>query len=153
MKFLSLQGLCYFKDKIINYIEKHMVKFNYGRNVDIGINNYSRGTHSYLEGSLNVTDKYGCHVEGYKNEVHEDYSHVEGDSNIVNGKFQHAQGYFNAPVTEKGAFMHGCGVSSENRKNAFLIMDDKVYILGVNGFDGTNPTDTNDIATYFNSLK
>lgn len=55
---------------------------------------------------------------------------------------------------EGTVFSIGIGEAFNNiKKNAIEIMDDgKVYILGIGGYDGTNPDDATDIASVINGL-
>ena len=86
-------------------------------------------------------------------------SSVEGSHTIAQNHSEHAGGKYNKSNKKTtgtdadkaaGSTIHsiGVGTSAINRKNAVEVMQDgKVYILGVGGYDGTNPEQATDLAT------
>ena len=95
----------------------------------------------------NVAWGVAGHAEGQSNVCKGDRAHVEGYHNITNNNNEHAQGCYNksnANTLHSG----GIGSSESDRKNAFEIANDgKVYIKDVGGYDGTNPSDENDVVS------
>lgn len=74
-------------------------------------------------------------------------AHAEGYYTIANNNTEHAQGSYNK---SNATTLHsvGIGTSESDRKNAFEISNDgKVYIKDVGGYDGTNPSDENDVVS------
>ena len=87
-------------------------------------------------------------------------SHAEGVSTFAENFVEHAQGCFNVSNKDSEDFgsdgntIHSVGIgSSSERKNAHEIMQSgKHYILGVGGYDGTNPDKATDVATELTNL-
>ena len=79
---------------------------------------------------------------------------VTNDSEIAVGRFNKSTKTSNN-YGDKGntAFSIGIGESNDVRKNAVEVMQDgSIYINGVGGYTGTNPTESNDIATYLSNM-
>ena len=93
-----------------------------------------------------IASGLASHAEGYKTQATGDYSHTEGVGTIANNTAEHAEGRYNVSNTNT---IHSVGIgSSSERKNAHEIMQSgKHYILGVGGYDGTNPMESKDVAT------
>lgn len=75
------------------------------------------------------------------------YSHTEGCGTMATNVAEHAEGKYNKSNADT---IHsvGIGTSSTNRKNAHEIMrDGKHYIIGIGGYNGTNPSTATDLAT------
>ena len=128
-----------------------------------GENNVIKGDDCHVEGRDNLVTAPNCHLEGRGNTSEGSYNHVEGRDNIAKGSYNHVEGRYNETTNAvehaEGRYnksnantLHSVGVgSSSQRKNAHEITNDgKNYILGVGGYDGTNPTSTNDVASAFN---
>ena len=113
-----------------------------------GYNTSANGTGSHVEGhQTNATGLYS-HAEGSYAKPAGNYSHAEGLWTATNNTAEHAEGKYN--LSNKDITIHsvGVGISSTQRKNAHEITTDgKNYIYGIGGYDGTNPSDSNDIAT------
>lgn len=104
------------------------------------IGNESESTLFYNEHQGSFVAGKGCVAEGQ-------YSFAEGYHNITNNNNEHAQGSYNKSNANT---LHsvGIGTSESDRKNAFEIANDgKVYIKDVGGYDGTNPSDENDVVS------
>lgn len=83
-------------------------------------------------------------TDGYATEAKNDCEHAEGKYNKSN------TGSTDANKTRSSV---GVGTSQENRKNAVEVMaDGKIFILGVGNYDGTNPTEGQDVATILDGL-
>ena len=79
---------------------------------------------------------------------------VQNDSEIAVGRFnksnKNSDNYGNEGNT---AFSIGIGESDSNRKNAVEVMQNgNVYINGVGEYNGTNPSDSSDLATYLPNM-
>lgn len=117
-----------------------------------GMQNEVTSLASHAEGARNKATGSASHVEGTDNRANGAKSHVEGFTNIANNEAEHAEGKFNKsnPNTIHSV---GIGTSTSNRKNAHEIMQDgKHYIIGIGGYDGTNPNSSNDVATELTEL-
>ena len=79
------------------------------------------------------------------------YSHAQGLSTLALNEHEHSEGKYN--ISYKGIIHSvGIGTSETNRKNAHEIMQNgKHYILGIGGYDGTNPTNSEDLAKVINN--
>ena len=125
----------------------------------VGTDCTAEGDYSVAEGEMSKTIKSstsvegyneakGAHAEGGNTMAGGDYSHTEGNSTVANNPYEHAEGHFNISHSEGTTYpnakntIHSVGIGSNitNRKNAEEIMQngDK-YVIGVGGFDGTNP--------------
>lgn len=100
----------------------------------------ANGGTSHVEGNYCTTGTNGgsAHAEGSYTTANAAASHTEGYRTITTEGGSHAQGCWNKVEGGSYAFMHGCGTADADRKNAFLIAGDEVYMLGVGGYDGTN---------------
>lgn len=118
----------------------------------------SLGTESHAEGSRTAANGNSSHAEGDNTSSVGNYSHSEGSGTIARGLAahaegintesknpgEHAEGHFNVSntgSTDKDKTQHSVGIgTSEKRLNAFEIMKNgDAYLLGVGGYDGTNP--------------
>ena len=106
----------------------------------------AKGDYSHVEGGSGIALGIYSHVEGYKTQATGDCSHTEGVGTIANNTAEHAEGRYNVSNTNT---IHSVGIgSSSERKNAHEIMQSgKHYIVGVGGYDGTNPNESKDVAT------
>lgn len=124
------------------------------------------GAVSHTEGVNTVASGYGSHAEGVSTKALKSQSHAEGEECVANGQRSHAEGYFTETTNQaehaQGKYnksntntIHSVGIGSNaQRKNAHEIMQDgKHYIYNLGGYDGTNPTSTNDLVTYIKSLE
>ena len=91
------------------------------------------------------------HAEGLKTIALGARSHAEGSYTITRNNAEHSQGKYNK---SNAGTIHSVGIgTSKIRKNANEIMDDgKHYILGVGGYDGTNPTTAKSVQEVINEL-
>lgn len=144
-----------------------------------GFNNHSYGKFSHTEGrdnkagyaahaegAQNMASGTRSHAEGYDNTAKGNGSHVEGQHNIANGQASHAEGYYTETTnvaehaegkyntSHKGTIHSvGIGTSEEGRKNAHEITDSgKHYILDIGGYDGTNPSESSDLAKVISDI-
>ena len=118
------------------------------------------GDDSHAEGTGTTASGDSSHAEGRYTAASGDESHAEGRGTITSNEAEHAEGFYN--VTHTGDNLGDCtqhtigvGDDDEHRKNAVEVMyDGKMFLLGVGGYDGTNPTGqpnaANDIATVVN---
>ena len=79
---------------------------------------------------------------------------VRNDSEIAVGRFnkstKNSDNYGNEGNT---AFSVGIGESTDNRKNAVEVMQNgDVYVKGIGKYDGTNPTESSDLATILSTV-
>ena len=146
-----------------------------------GINNSSSGKASHSEGYDNESLKEYSHTEGNSNTADGSSSHAEGRQTKAIGEMSHSEGYQTkagknashaegvGTVAENNAGEHaegkynksnagtihsvGVGSSATDRKNAHEIMSDgKHYVLGIGGYDGTNPGSSKDLANHITEL-
>ena len=134
------------------------------------------GIASHSEGMLNVANGKGAHTEGRQTQTNADYAHAEGYLGNANGvgshvegvgtqtknNGEHAEGRFNKsnsddPVAgsnpDNTIHSVGIGTSDSARKNAHEIMQDGThYIIGIGGYDGTNPTTAKSVQEVINEL-
>lgn len=113
-----------------------------------GAGTYAVGNDSHAEGNGGNNSSLGARGEG---------SHVEGYATVAQNNYEHAQGRYNASHKASDAFgnagntLSSIGFSTDsNPKNAVEVMQDgKVFIYGMGGYNGTNPTGTGvkDLAT------
>ena len=142
----------------------------------VAIGNYSHaegrgttasGTGSHAEGTRTTASGHFSHAEGTTTKASGDYSHAEGSYATASGHFSHAEGgstvalnqyehaagKYNAKAFGQ-IFSIGVGDAEARRKNAISVVagsnpSASVYIYGVGGYDGTNPTPgENDIASF-----
>ena len=120
------------------------------------------GKAAHSEGRQTKTTNDYTHAEGYLSEAGGIGSHAEGVGTQTKNNGEHAEGRFNksnsaAPNegSNPGNTAHsvGIGTSSADRKNAHEIMQDgKHYILGIGGYNGTNPDKATDVASELTEL-
>ena len=110
-----------------------------------GLNNTASGSASSAEGANNTSAGQNAHTEGASNTNNAPAGHVEGYKNTAQNDSEHAEGRYNASHsgdTDAQRTRHsiGIGLNDSGRKNAVEVMEngDK-YIIGVGGYDGTNP--------------
>lgn len=126
--------------------------------------NIATGDYAHVEGQQNIASGKGSHAEGFGSQSYSEGSHAEGKNTAAKGPYSHAEGVntitSNSGEHAEGVYnktnsntLHsvGCGNTSV-RKNAHEITTDgKHYVLGVGGYDGTNPQSSKDIVTILNS--
>ena len=106
-----------------------------------GNNTLALANHTHAEGNQTVAEGQQSHTEGYLTETKNQSEHAEGRAN----KSNKASDTFG----DAGNTIHsvGIGANAGNRKNAFEIMQSgDAFLLGVGGYDGTNPGGADDIA-------
>ena len=112
------------------------------------------GAGSHVEGGSTISIGRCSHAEGYDTTAQGLYSHTEGEGTIttLGNDAEHAQGRYNVSNTNT---IHsvGIGTSINDRKNAYEILKTgKHYIYNLGGYDGTNPSDSKDIATILSTV-
>lgn len=117
-----------------------------------GFRTTASGGYSHAEGEGTFAEGYGAHAEGVETSAVADYSHTEGFETVALNEYEHAAGMFNvshAAEDASGATLSSIGFGNfDQRKNAVETMrDGKTYIYGLGGYDGTNPTNAQDLAT------
>ena len=76
------------------------------------------------------------------------FSHTEGVETVAYNYGEHAEGKWNKSTPGVTMFSIGCGTGAATRKHAVEVdKNGKVFILGVGGYDGTNPDEADDLAT------
>ena len=113
-----------------------------------GYNTYATNNNSHAEGENTTSSGWASHSEGCDNTASGRASHVEGEFNIAQNESEHAEGHFNLSNKNSDEYgdslntQHsiGVGTDSNNRKNAFEVMQNgDTYLIGVGYYDGTNP--------------
>lgn len=106
------------------------------------------------DGVEDWTTAKAAHAEGGGTTARGDYSHAEGNNTVTNNPYEHAEGIFNVSNNENtvypsaGNTIHSIGIGSNinSRKNAVEVMQNgDMYVKGVGGYDGTNPSDASSI--------
>lgn len=108
------------------------------------------GMRSHSENHGNVSYGEGSHSEGEYTVAIGDFSHTEGVGTVTNNKGEHAEGQYNKSTKTNttygnaGNTQHSIGIgTSSARKNAVEVMQNgDMYVVGLGGYDGTNPTAT-----------
>lgn len=138
-----------------------------------GWNCSTEGNYSHAEGEASRTGSYGdaAHAEGGYTVALDLYSHTEGSYTIASGNNTHAEGEYtkttnnaehsqgkynksNTGATENLKTIHsiGIGANEEGRKNAQEVMTNgDHYIIGIGGYDGTNPETAQTLQEVVNS--
>ena len=118
----------------------------------------AHGKSSHVEGqglnntTYSVASGDYSHSEGFYTRAFGTGSHTEGTYTIAYNKGEHAEGIYNKSTENVTLHSVGIGTSVNDRKNAHEITTDgKHYILGVGGYDGTNPNSSADLATVVNN--
>lgn len=119
-----------------------------GSHVEGGDNTLISGARVHIEGVLNF-------VSG-SDPDHDDCIHAEGFCNTAQNQAEHAQGFYNLSNTgdtDDKKTLHSVGIGAKGaRKNAHEIMrNGDQYIIGVGGYDGTNPEAAKTIQEIINS--
>ena len=117
-----------------------------------GYNTTASGKYSHAEGNKTIASGTDAHAEGKETQALAANSHAEGYNTVATNSFEHAEGKCNKSNTNT---IHsvGIGTSNTNRKNAFEIMDDgRMFIIGIGGYDGTNPNTSKTIQEIINEL-
>ena len=82
-----------------------------------------------------------------------EYSHAEGKGTITKNAAEHASGKYNQSHKDTTLFSIGIGESKADRKNAIEVTQDgDIYVNSIGGYDGTNPSNSKDIATYLPNM-
>ena len=123
----------------------------------------AKGNYSHAEGDETIAEADMSHAEGSSVIASGQRSHAEGSWTETKNRAEHAEGQFNKSNKASDTFgdpgntLHSIGMSipdaSHQRMNAVEVMQDgKAFLLGVGGYDGTNPTASGvkDIATVIN---
>lgn len=115
-----------------------------------GYTSLAVGCGAHSEGMLTKAIGAGAHSEGYRTIASGGSSHVEGSYTETKNSSEHAEGEYN--ISNEGKTIHSVGIgTSSKRKNAHEIMlDGKHYVYGIGGYDGTNPTESDDLAKIIN---
>lgn len=143
-----------------------------------GLTNRAQGIASHAEGNQNITVGNYSHVEGQTTKANGDCSHAEGSETIATGncahaeglstftqnEAEHAEGRYNVSHKASNVFgdagntQHSIGIGKSmtaegpRYKNAVEIMQNgDAYFLGVGGYDGTNPTNSNSLREVLSS--
>lgn len=123
----------------------------------IGYITEAKGAYCTSEGYQTKALDTAAHAEGAFTNANSKYSHAEGYNTQATNEAEHSEGRFNAshrattvdPETQKtvevpaGCTLKSIGFGTGNnaRKNAVEVMKDgKVFVTGIGGYDGTNPT-------------
>lgn len=109
-------------------------------------NNYNQNqataSNAHAEGSGTKANGFCSHAEGFNTETNNDYEHASGAFNKSN------EGSLSS---EKTIFSVGIGENAITRKNAYEVMHNgDMYVLGVGGYDGTNPSTSTTLQKYIN---
>lgn len=121
-----------------------------------GVSNNSEGVGSHAEGLYNTASGRASHVEGEGNKALGDRSHASGYKTITNNPQEVALGKFNKSIKDENKskvtqFSIGIGTSEDDRKNAVEVKQNgDAYIYGIGGYDGTNPNESEDVASVIN---
>lgn len=112
-----------------------------------GYTSLAVGCGAHSEGMLTKAIGAGAHSEGYRTIAKAGSSHAEGSYTETKNSSEHAEGKYN--VSNEGKTIHSVGIgTSDKRRNAHEIMQDgKHYVYGVGGYNGTNPDNSEDLAT------
>ena len=110
------------------------------------------GTSSHAEGHSTSAVGFRSHAEGKNTIANGRSSHSEGEYTITNNVGEHAEGCYNK---SNSTTIHSVGIgTSSTRKNAHEISTTgKHYIYNLAGYNGTNPSDTNDLVSYITALE
>lgn len=113
-----------------------------------GLGTYAMGDHTHAEGQNTHAVGLNAHAEGLRGWANGQHSHAQGVDTVTSNTAEHAEGKFNKSNKAADAFgnagntLHsvGIGESTSARRNAVEIMQNgDAYLLGVGGYDGTNP--------------
>ena len=111
-----------------------------------GKNTKAAGAGAHAEGQDTDATATCAHAEGLATTASGTCSHAEGNGTKAQNQSEHAQGEFNvshvgSTNSEKTLHSIGIGTADNARENAVEVMrDGKVFVNGVGGYDGTNPT-------------
>ena len=117
---------------------------------------------AHAEGDETISNGKYSHAEGESTQALGDFSHTEGESNIAKNKSEHAEGHFNLSNKNSDEYgdslntQHsiGVGINSDNRKNAFEVMQNgDAYLIGVGYYDGTNPNTSMSLQEVINGIE
>lgn len=120
--------------------------------------NFSQYSANHAEGHMNKIIGCTIHAEGILNYGHGYLQHLEGAYNKAHNVAEHAQGAWNkSNMTSKtygdagnSIFTIGVGTGPQDRKNGIEMMQNgDLYIKGIGGYDGTNPTESQTVAEAF----
>lgn len=119
-----------------------------GSHVEGGDNTLISGSRVHIEGVLNF-------VSG-NDPDRDDCIHVEGFCNTAQNQAEHTQGLYNLSNTgdtDDKKTLHSIGIGAKGaRRNAHEIMrNGDQYIVGIGGYDGTNPEAAKTIQEVINS--
>lgn len=91
------------------------------------------GEASHAEGYITTASGIGSHSEGF-------HTIAQNASEHAQGKYNKSNSYTDNDKTINTIHSTGIGTSNNDRKNAVEVMDNgDVYVIGIGGYDGTNP--------------
>ena len=103
---------------------------------------------SHAEGDSTEALGWAAHSEGQFSTASGDCSHAEGANTNTNNEGEHAEGRYNKSNKADSVFgnagntIHSVGIGTADtaRRNAMEVMQNgDIYVLGMGGYDGTNP--------------
>lgn len=115
------------------------------------------GEKSHTEGGQTTASGRQAHAEGSNTIAKGDFSHTEGKGTQTNNESEHAQGQYNisniGTDTDDKTTLHSIGIgTSSERKNAHEVMNNgDTFIVGIGGYDGTNPYEAQTLQKVVNS--
>lgn len=117
-----------------------------------GYKNKAQGDYSVATGNTTIADGESSHSEGNATHASGKGSHAEGINTVATNDGEHAEGKFNK--SNEGTISSvGIGTASNKRKNAEeTLLNGVKFILGIGGYDGTNPGSAVDLASFVNNL-
>ena len=123
-----------------------------------GLKNNALGRASHAEGQENTSEGNLAHAEGYQTHAKGGASHTSGYGTIATNENEFACGRFNISTKSDSPdkatlFSIGSGTRETPKNVHEITKDGKHYILGIGGYDGTNPSESNDVATVINNLE
>lgn len=119
-----------------------------------GMKAEASGDFSHAENNITQALGKSTHAEGTGTKANGVSAHAEGYYTNTQNRGEHAEGNYNVSHKQNLTFGNpkntlcsvGCGTSESNRKNAFETMQNgDSYLLGVGGYNGTNPNEASSI--------
>ena len=117
-----------------------------------GYQTTASGANAHAEGYLTTASGHSAHAEGRQTVASTNYSHAGGrGTQASHNECEHAEGKWNLSNTDT-LYSIGVGTTTNDRKNAIEVTTTGfTYALGIGGYNGTNPGNSESLAEVINS--
>ena len=110
----------------------------------MGLSTHAEGMYTYAQGDASHAEGNSCITYGSN-------SHAEGIGTYTTNSSEHTQGKYNLSNTDITLHSVGIGTLSTPKNAEEILYNGDQFIIGLGGYDGTNPTTSKSLQTVINS--